>query len=105
MAEPARQTLDDFAEMTALWAAVSRRSSARAAVEPQIFNQLVVALAGRLPETAAPALQELHALARAIAGRGLASAPAPLTGHAPGDRVALSAESFRRLAEACHAAL
>ncbi|NBZ86971.1 hypothetical protein [Stagnihabitans tardus] len=104
MAEPA---LQDFTELTSLWARVSRRSHARAEVEPQIFNQLAVALAGRLPQGPAPALVELHALAAAIADRGFLAegARAPITGHQPFDRVALTAESFQRLAEACACAM
>ena len=100
MAEPA---FSDFTQITALWAVVSRRSHARAEAEPQIFNQLAVALAHRLPQGPAPALEELQALARAIEDRGFLAegALAPITGHQPFDRVALTAESFQRLAEAC----
>lgn len=104
MGEPA---FSDFSELTSLWAKVSRRSLASAEAEPQIFNQLAVALAGRLPRSQSPAVAELHALADAIAGRGFLAekAQAPITGHQPFDRVALTAESFRRLAEACHRSL
>ncbi|MCW1920040.1 hypothetical protein NX862_14865 [Rhodobacter sp. KR11] len=99
----AQATFDDFTQITALWHQVARRSQARDAAEPQIFNQLAMALSGRLPRDGSAALAELHALADAIAGRGFLAwdAQAPITGHDPHDRVALTAESFQRLVSAC----
>ncbi len=98
---------DDFTQITALWQDIARRNRARAEVEPQVFNQLTLALAARLPQRPDPALCEAHALAAAISGRGFLAegAEAPITGHHPYDRVALTGESFRRLSLACQAAL
>lgn len=100
-------SFDDFTQITALWQDIARRNRARAEAEPQVFNQLTLALAARLPQRPDPALCEAHALAAAIAGRGFlpADAKAPITGHLPHDRVALTAESFQRLSLACQAAL
>ena len=97
----ARPAFQDFDDLTRLWAPVARRSKPNPEAEAQIFNQMAVALAARLPDRPGP-LAELQALAEAIRGRGfLGPDPAPITGHGAHDRVQLTAHSFRRLAEAC----
>ena len=102
MAEPAFQ---DFHDLAALWSAVARRSRGTGAAEAQIFNQMAVALAARLPDGPGEALVELHRLARAIQTDRVLSQAAPISGHQAFDRVALTAQSFQTLARACHMAL
>lgn len=101
------QALRDFTEMTTLWRQVARRSSGCDEAEAQVFNQMAVALASRLPQRPHPALEELHALAAAVSDRGFLheGARAPVTGHQPWDRVTLSADSFAALCRACLSAL
>lgn len=104
-----------FAEMSAGWRAVSGRSAprARAEAEAQIFNQMVVALAGLLPEGPAarddrhaPAMAEARLLARGVLAGGVFpegawAREASVTGLGPGDRIALTEEAFSRLAGVC----
>ncbi len=104
-----------FADLAAGWRAVSQRSAprARAEAEAQIFNQMVVALAGLLPESAgaregrhAPAMAEARLLARGVLAGGVFPEGAwarevSVTGLGPGDRIALTEEAFSRLAGVC----
>jgi hypothetical protein len=105
-----------FADMAAGWRAVSGRSAprARAEAEAQIFNQMVVALAGLLPDGPmarddrhAPAMAEARLLARGVLAGGVFPDSGPwarevsVTGLGPGDRIALTEEAFSRLAGVC----
>lgn len=104
-----------FADMAAGWREVSRRSAPRARdeAEAQIFNQMVVALAGLLPEGPAarddrhaPAMTEARLLARGVLTGGVFpegtwAREVSVTGLGPGDRIALTEEAFSRLAGVC----
>ena len=106
----------DFDELAAGWRLISAASapSARAAAEVQIFNQMVVALEGRLDQRLQEAegghghaMAELRLLAQGVRAHGgvfpddaLARwrPDASVTGYRPGDRIALTEEVFSRLA-------
>ena len=108
-----RQEFDDFA---AGWRLIAANSAphVRAEAEVQIFNQLVVALEGRLgPRLVGSeighghAATELHLLARGVQanggrfpGEGIQGwrPDASVTGYRPRDRIAVTEEMFRRLA-------
>lgn len=115
-AAEARAARRRFADMAAGWRAVSQRSAprARAEAEAQIFNQMVVALAGLLPEGPvarddrhAPAMAEARLLARGVLSGGIFpdsrawAREVSVTGLGPGDRIALTEEVFSRLAGVC----
>ena len=108
-----RREFDDFA---AGWRLIAANSApqARAEAEVQIFNQLIVALDGRLgPQLCGAgtghghAATELHLLAQGVQvnggrfpGEGIQGwrPDASVTGYRPGDRIAVTEEMFRRLA-------
>jgi len=104
-----------FADLAQGWRAVASRSAprARAEAEVQVFNQMVVALAGLLPEGPAargdrhaPAMAEARLLARGVLAGGIFPDGAwarevSVTGLGPGDRIALTEEAFSRLAGVC----
>lgn len=105
--------LKDFTAMADLWSALAARSApaAREAAEGQVFNQMVVALAAKVPPHH-PAARELALLAEGVARNGgyfPSCRPEPwtgdgsLTGYRSGQRIAFSAASFARLAAACAA--
>ena len=116
--DPARQIeacRKDLAEVAVLWQAVAGRSApgAKAEAEAQVFNQMVVVLDKRFTVasgggiTGVAAAQEVRLLARGVAQHGGwfpedSSAQwrpdASVTGYHPGDRIALNAEVFSRLA-------
>lgn len=105
--------LADFAQVTDLWSRLAARSAAgpRAEAEAQVFNQMAVALAARLSPHH-PAARELALLAEGVARNGGYfpsdrnrpwSPDGSLTGYRSGQRIALTAASFARLAAACAA--
>jgi hypothetical protein len=112
----ARAARRRFAELTQGWREMAARSAprARAEAEVQIFNQMVVALAGLLPQAPgprddrhAPAMAEVLLLAQGVRAGGVFpgaagwTRQASVTGHGPGDRIALTEEAFSRLAGVC----
>jgi len=111
-----RQIRQDFDALAAGWRMISQAStpSARAAAEVQIFNQMVVALEGRLAsrlreagDGPGHAVAELRLLAQGVRAHGAVfpdddlthwKPDASVTGYRPGDRIALTEEIFSRLA-------
>ncbi len=111
------QTRQEFAELAAGWRMVSAASApqARADAEVQIFNQMVVALEGRLAPRwrgadgrEGPALTEVRLLALGVTANGGVfpddeksrwKPDSSVTGYRAGDRIALTEEVFSRLAE------
>jgi hypothetical protein len=112
-----RQIRQDFDDLAAGWRMISQASapSARAAAEVQIFNQMVVALEGRLASRLREAgdghghaMAELRLLAQGVRAHGAVfpgdnlarwRPDASVTGYRPGDRIALTEEVFSRLAD------
>jgi hypothetical protein len=111
------QTRQEFADLATGWRMVSAASApkARAEAEVQIFNQMIVALEGRLAARwrgaegrVGPALTEVRLLALGITANGGVfpddetirwKPDASVTGYRAGDRIALTEEVFSRLAE------
>ena len=102
----------DMAAMAALWQAVAGRSAPRARVEAeaQVFNQMVVALDRRFGGDLAEGqvAREVRLLAQGVVRHGGWfpevggdgwRPDASVTGYQPGDRIALDAEVFGRLAD------
>ena len=100
------QVRQDFAAMAAGWRAVAATSAPRArqAAEVQVFNQMVVALHGRLAGAQVWGALEVQLLAEGVQGNGRFAvsgqwrADQSVTGYRAGDRIALSEVVFSRLA-------
>ena len=100
----------DFEAVAAGWRVIAAASApaARAAAEVQVFNQMVVALWGRVGardgSSAQAGLTELRLLAEGIAADGRFPVAAgwrvdmSVTGYRAGDRIAMSEAVFSRLA-------
>lgn len=112
--DPARiaSAQQSFAAVAQGWRAVARRSDAgvRAEAEVQVFNQMVVALAGWFAPLDCAVGAELRLLALGITRWNgffpqADDGAAQITGYTPGDRIRITEALFSRLAAAYLAGL
>ncbi len=114
--DPIAACREDLAKVAELWRSVAARSAPRARreAEVQVFNQMVVALDSRFAGSAgplsrqAPIAREMRLLAQGVAQNdgwfpqddaARWRPDASVTGYRPGDKIALDAEVFARLAD------